>query len=111
MSPALRTKVKPAIELMQALPTVILGFLAGLWLAPTIEANLPGIVSLLIVTPIIIFICGFVWMQIPLEKRSRIPDGWAPVILILPILLGGWISFASSQTIELAFLVVIFVNG
>jgi phosphate transport system permease protein len=29
MSPALRTKVKPAIELMQALPTVILGFLAG----------------------------------------------------------------------------------
>jgi phosphate transport system permease protein len=101
MSPALRTKVKPAIELMQALPTVILGFLAGLWLAPTIEANLPGIVSLLIVTPIIIFICGFIWMQIPLEKRSRIPDGWAPVILILPILLGGWISFASSQTIEL----------
>jgi len=103
MSPALRTKVKPAIELMQALPTVILGFLAGLWLAPTIEANLPGIVSLLIVTPIIIFICGFIWMQIPLEKRSRIPDGWAPVILILPILLGGWISFASSQTIELNF--------
>ena len=103
MSPALRTKVKPAIELMQALPTVILGFLAGLWLAPTIEANLPGIVSLLIVTPIIIFICGFIWMQIPLEKRSRIPEGWAPVILILPILLGGWISFASSQTIELNF--------
>ncbi len=103
MSPALRTKVKPAIELMQALPTVILGFLAGLWLAPTLEANLPGIVSLLIITPIIILVCGFIWVQIPLEKRNRIPDGWAPVILIAPILLGGWISFASSQTIELQF--------
>lgn len=101
MSPALRTKVKPAIELMQALPTVILGFLAGLWLAPTLETNLPGIVSLLIVTPIIILVCGFIWVQIPLEKRNRIPDGWAPVILIAPILLGGWVSFASSQTIEL----------
>ena len=103
MSPALRTKVKPAIELMQALPTVILGFLAGLWLAPVVEGSLPGIFSVLIVTPIIILICGFVWMQIPLEKRSRIPDGWAPIILIVPILLGGWASFALSQPMELAF--------
>ena len=39
MSPGLRTKVKPAVELMQALPTVILGFLAGLWLAPLVEAT------------------------------------------------------------------------
>lgn len=101
MSPALRTKVKPAIELMQALPTVILGFLAGLWLAPTIEANLPGIASLLIITPLIILICGFIWVQIPLEKRSRIPEGWAPIILITPILLGGWLSFGSSQWVEL----------
>ena len=27
----------PIIELMEALPTVILGFLAGLWLAPLLE--------------------------------------------------------------------------
>ena len=103
MSPSLRTKVKPAIELMQALPTVILGFLAGLWLAPVIELNLPGIFSLLLVTPLIILLCGFAWMQIPLEKRSRIPDGWAPVLLIAPILFGGWLSFSLSQPIELAF--------
>jgi phosphate transport system permease protein len=34
MSPSLRRMVKPAIEIMAALPTVILGFLAGLWFAP-----------------------------------------------------------------------------
>src|SRR5690606_18721035 len=44
MAPALRRKVKPLIELMEALPTVILGFLAGLWLAPFIEGHLPGLV-------------------------------------------------------------------
>ncbi|MDO8329702.1 MAG: ABC transporter permease subunit [Fluviicoccus sp.] len=103
MSPGLRTKVKPAIELMQALPTVILGFLAGLWLAPVVENSLPGIFSLLLITPVIILLCGFLWMQIPLEKRSRIPDGWAPVLLIAPILLGGWLSFAMSSPIEQAF--------
>ena len=34
MAPKLRGYVKPTIEVMEALPTVILGFLAGLWLAP-----------------------------------------------------------------------------
>ncbi len=103
MAPGLRRKVKPAIELMQALPTVILGFLAGLWLAPTIETNLPGIFSLLIVTPFVILACGYAWSRLPLDVRLRLPDGWAPVLLILPILLAGWISFELSRPIELAF--------
>ncbi|MCC2636950.1 MAG: transporter permease subunit [Moraxellaceae bacterium] len=103
MAPRLRRKVKPAIELMQALPTVILGFLAGLWLAPTIETNLPGIFSLLIVTPIVILLVGFAWSQLSREKRSIVPDGWAPVLLILPILATGWLSFEMSKPIENAF--------
>jgi phosphate transport system permease protein len=103
MAPGLRRRVKPAIELMQALPTVILGFLAGLWLAPAIEANLPGIFSLLIVTPIVILLVGFAWSQLPREKRSLIPDGWAPLLLILPILFVGWLSFALSKDVENVF--------
>lgn len=103
MAPGLRRRVKPAIELMQALPTVILGFLAGLWLAPTIETNLPGIFSLLILTPLVILLMGFLWTQMPLEKRNRIPEGWVPVLLIVPVLLAGWLSFSLSQPVELAF--------
>lgn len=102
MAPALRRKAKPTIELMAALPTVILGFLAGLWLAPTIEANLPGIFSLLILTPLGILLVGMLWSRLPLEKRS-FSEGWAPVILILPILLIGWFSFALSQPVEVMF--------
>ncbi len=99
MSPALRRKVKPTIELMEALPTVILGFLAGLWLAPTIEDNLPGIFSLLIMTPITILIVGALWSRLPLERRA-FADGWAPMILIVPILITGYLSFSFSQPIE-----------
>ena len=40
MSPRMRAVVKPSIEIMEALPTVILGFLAGLWLAPFTEMHL-----------------------------------------------------------------------
>ena len=33
----LRSFVKPTIEVMAALPSVVLGFFAGLWLAPRVE--------------------------------------------------------------------------
>ncbi len=42
MSAGLRKYVKPTVEIMAALPTVILGFLAGLWLAPIIEGRCQG---------------------------------------------------------------------
>lgn len=102
MAPALRRKVKPTIELMGALPTVILGFLAGLWLAPTIEANLPGIFSLLILTPLGILLFGMLWSRLPQEKRL-FSEGWTPILLIVPILLIGWFSFAMSKPVEVAF--------
>ncbi len=102
MAPALRRKVKPTIELMGALPTVILGFLAGLWLAPAIEANLPGIFSLLLLTPLGILLVGYLWSRMPLEKRS-FADGWAPIILIGPILLIGYVCFTLSQPVEVMF--------
>ena len=53
MAPVMRRIVKPGIEIMAALPTVILGFLAGLWLAPLIEANLSAVIAIAIVLPII----------------------------------------------------------
>ena len=36
MHPRVKAWVKPAVEIMAALPSVVLGFLAGLWLAPLI---------------------------------------------------------------------------
>ena len=61
MSSELRKVVKPTVEIMEALPTVILGFLAGLWLAPLIEENLPAIVALLILLPVAIISTAFAW--------------------------------------------------
>jgi len=39
MTPKMRSTIKPTIEIMEALPTVILGFLAGLWLAPLVNTT------------------------------------------------------------------------
>ncbi|QHF05690.1 ABC transporter permease subunit [Pseudomonas asturiensis] len=100
MAPGMRRKVKPVIELMEAMPTVILGFFAGLFLAPYLEAHLPGIFSLLLLTPIGILLAGFFWTRLPDSIRLRVPDGWESAILIPVILLVGWLSLSMSPHLE-----------
>lgn len=102
MAPALRRKVKPSIELMEALPTVILGFLAGLFFAPFMEENLPGVFSVLIITPAFILLFGFLWTNLPANIRHKVPEGWDPLLLIPVIIIGGWLSMAISPFLEVA---------
>lgn len=100
MSPSMRRVVKPSIETMEALPTVILGFLAGLWLAPFLEANLPGIFSLLIVVPIGVLLFAFAWNHAPASIRLSLPDGWDAALLIPVVIILAWASLALSAPME-----------
>ncbi|MDO7926088.1 ABC transporter permease subunit [Pseudomonas sp. KFB-139] len=100
MAPGMRRKVKPVIELMEAMPTVILGFFAGLFLAPYLEGHLPGIFSLLLLTPIGILLAGFLWTRLPESIRLRVPDGWESAILLPVVLLVGWFSLSMSPHLE-----------
>jgi len=106
MAPAMRRKVKPLIELMEALPTVVLGFLAGLWLAPFVENNLLGIFSILVILPVSILLASFVWLQMPKSIRHAVPEGWEAGLLIPVILVFGYLSFALAGPLE-----VLFFNG
>lgn len=101
MSPAIRSYVKPTVEIMEALPTVILGFLAGLWLAPLVENQLPGIILLLITLPLSILLTAMLWTLLPETIRQKVPDGIHPIILIPVLLFAGYISMSFSDTLEL----------
>ncbi len=100
MAPALRRKVKPIIELMEALPTVILGFLAGLALAPFIENNLLGIFIMMIVVPVAMLVFGFTWANLPAKIRHAVPDGWDSVLLIPVIILAVYVAIQFSPALE-----------
>ena len=102
MTPAMRRVVKPTVEIMEALPTVILGFLAGLWLAPLLEANLAALFLLLLLLPAGIVLCGYLWQHVPGPVRSRVPGGWEPALLVLPVLVLGWLAFALGPPLETA---------
>lgn len=103
MAPALRRKVKPLIETMEALPTVILGFLAGLWLAPFVEENLPGIFSILLLMPFAVLLFGYLWNTLPVGLRRYVPDGWQPLLLVPAVILTCWLCVAISPVLESMF--------
>lgn len=100
MTPAMRKFVKPSVEIMEALPTVILGFLAGLWLAPLIESNLPGIFSLLLLMPLGILAAAYAWEKLPENIHHRIPDGWQGALMIPVVMFIGWLALAMSLPME-----------
>lgn len=100
MAPRMRRLVKPSIEIMEALPTVILGFLAGLWLAPYIETHLPGIFTVLLIMPVTILLCAWLWPKLPASLRFVVPEGWEAALLIPVIMLVGWACMALSPGME-----------
>lgn len=103
MTPGLRRKVKPTIEIMEALPTVILGFLAGLWLAPIVEKNLPAIALLLVLLPITVFFTAFAWHNLPKHLKNKIPETWAPILLIPFLILMVYFAFSLTPFMEVYF--------
>ncbi len=105
MAPAMRRKIKPTIEFMEALPTVVLGFLAGLWFAPFLEKHLPGVILFLLVPfPVLLF--AALWQRLPRALLEKIPDGWQAALLIPVVLFWAWCSLALSAPTE-----ALFFNG
>ena len=87
MHPRLLATIKPAIEVMAALPSVVLGFLAGLWLAPRLEQVLPGLILALVVMPPATLLAGWLWTRLPASWRKAQTDGaevlWFAVFLVI----------------------------
>ena len=89
MAPRMRQLVKPGIEIMEALPTVILGFLAGLWLAPVVEKNMPGVFALLVFVPLGALLFAYLWRCLPARLTRWVPEGWDAALLVPAILLSS----------------------
>ncbi|MEZ5447336.1 MAG: ABC transporter permease subunit [Gammaproteobacteria bacterium] len=103
MNPRMREVVKPAIELMGALPTVILGFLAGLWLAPLIESDLVSVLLFFLLVPTAVLLAAWVWSRMPEGVRHRVPDGYEALLLVPVIFLACALAMLIGPGIEDAF--------
>jgi phosphate transport system permease protein len=100
MHPVTKGYVKPVVEIMAALPSVVLGFLAGLWLAPMVERIVPGLFLMPLVVPVFILGALLLWRLVPMAIRGRFRAG-SEVALTLPVVIAGtWASFALGALVE-----------
>ncbi|MFP8967899.1 ABC transporter permease subunit [Pokkaliibacter sp. CJK22405] len=100
MSPAQRRRIKPCIELMEAMPTVILGFFAGLVLAPQLEAHLFTVVMAALVIPVGILLLGLAMSALPHRLRPERQDGRILWLILPAVLLLIWACSAWAPVIE-----------
>ena len=103
MHPALRNTIKPIIEVMAALPSVVLGFFAGLWLAPVIEKIIPAIFTMPIVLTIFTLIAVFAWQALPRRIKGRFKEGSELFLLVPVILLGVIVTLWINSPVEQIF--------
>jgi phosphate transport system permease protein len=96
MSPTLRRWIKPTLEIMGALPTVVVGLIAAIWLAPHFATYLSAILVMPILLMLAVLGCGWLIECLPTRWRLRFPAGWDVLFLIPTILLtfvaGCWIA-------------------
>ena len=96
-----RKNIKPIIEIMASVPSVVIGFLIALWLAPIVERSLFPMVVALFVLPLLF--TGVMLLIQPLYKNRRIVNllrGYE-FLLMLPILvLGGWLAVELAPSLE-----------
>lgn len=111
MAPRFKSIVKPTVEIMAALPSVVLGFLAAMWLAPAIESRFPSILLLLLIVPAVACGFGFLWSRFSPAVRSRIPAGWEFILLIPVLAVVGWFAWSLGPVLERAVFTITTPDG
>jgi phosphate transport system permease protein len=100
--PTIKAKVKPTVEIMAALPSVVIGFIAGLWLANRVEAHLVPVLLLVIFMPVFGTAGVLFWDRLPHGLRRRLKPG-TEVFVILPLLVvGALLAFLAGPLVEAA---------
>ncbi len=96
----IRNILKPTIEIMAALPSVVLGLVAGLFLAPKLETIVPGTFLTLILLPMLFLGAALMWRAIPTRWTGRFPTGTEVLFLIPIAFLGAWIAQSLGPVLE-----------
>jgi phosphate transport system permease protein len=100
MAPRLRAYFKPTVEIMAALPSVVIGFLAGLWLAPLLEDIMVGTLLGLIMIPLTILVGAAIWSTLPAALRLKVKPGVELIAVFPLVLLGFWLAQQLGPSVE-----------
>lgn len=94
-----RTRVKPVIEIMASLPSVVLGFLAALVFAPLVEGRVVGVLSVLLLGPFFLLLGAHLWQLLPRDVAPRLA-AWRPLAAFAAIAAGAVVAWQAAPALE-----------
>lgn len=92
LHPRHKARIKPTIEMMASLPSVVLGFLSALVIAPLIEDIVPSVLLTIGLLPILVGLGAYLWRTLPAEVHARFERlrlGFVLAFLAVAVLLGA----------------------
>ena len=88
IGPAVRSVVKPAMEMMASLPSVVLGFVAALILAPVVETWIAAVLLTFMLIPLLLLLSAYLWQVMP--PRVSLPlSGFPKLALVFFVIILG----------------------
>lgn len=95
-----RTVIKPAIEMMASLPSVVLGFLAAIVIAPLVTDHLSGVLLAFVMVPLAVLSTAHLWTFLPRRTATASP-AWVRFVLIGVMGAAGLgVGFAGGPAVE-----------
>ena len=88
----MRAILKPTMEVMASLPSVVLGFLAALYFAPLAGPIMPTLVVAVILVPAVFMVFGWVWQRCPPSFVGRFGPLRSTLLLFALLTFGIWLS-------------------
>jgi phosphate transport system permease protein len=99
LRPGLKARIKPTIEMMASLPSVVLGFLAGLVIAPFAESVVPQILTCAFTVPVSFLLGAYLWQLLPGDMVVRL-SRYRLLLIILMMPVGIWAGIALGPVVE-----------
>ena len=100
LHPSWRARIKPVIEMMASLPSVVLGFMAGLVIAPLVERGLAPVIAGFFVVPLTLLLGAHLWQLFPTGVRMRLAAWRLPIIGCLGLPAGAFASLVVAPQFE-----------
>ncbi|QDT16814.1 ABC transporter permease subunit [Alienimonas californiensis] len=94
-----RAKVKPAVEVMAGLPSVVLGFLAAVAFAPFVERYLVSALCGFVTVPVAVLLGAYIWEALPQPFTLRYRR-WRLAACAVCLPLGVWAAHAAAPVVE-----------
>jgi phosphate transport system permease protein len=99
LHPRVKARIKPTIELMASLPSVVLGFLAGLVVAPFVESVVAQTLTCVFTVPLSFLLGAYLWQLLPSDVVVRF-SRFRLMLIVLILPLGIWAGIQLGPLVE-----------